>query len=236
MIINETELKQIYQESIALRAGENEEPCPSPDELLSFFNPEIRRKKKFRIIDHVSRCPRCLNDFGFLAELQRQEIELLSSALPVIEAKPNRRFPGLLSPLRSTWSLPGAFLGIVLALASLFVILTNRAALDSLRGGRTSLTGVMPTGIQPNAEPLVFEWDGAEQADSYIVEIFDESLLRLWASPRTSSNRLNVPRAGPPALYPNRTYYWLVTGYSGDVQVAESTLIEFRLTGPQKHS
>ncbi len=236
MIINETDLKQIYQESIAHRGGELGEHCPSPDELLSFFDPKIRRKKKFGIIDHVSHCSRCLREFGFLADLQRHEIELFSGMLPVIEPKPNRRFAGLLSPVRSTSSLSAAFLGIILLLASLFIILTNQEAMNGLRGTRTVLTGIMPNGIQLDVELLIFEWDRARQADSYVVEIFDESLLRLWASPRTSSNRLQVPRAGPPSLYLNRTYYWLVTGYSGDIAVAESALTEFRRTGPQKRT
>lgn len=235
MTINETELKRVYQDSIASREFGNREVCPSPNELFSFFEPRARRKKKLGIVDHISHCPGCLREFGFLAELKRHEAELFADVSSSFAPEPSHQSSTQNKAPRLVW-VSGAFAGIILALASLVVILTDRGSIDGIRGIGSAIAVVRPMGVQPVVELLVFEWLPACRVDSYVVEIFDDSQLRIWSSPHTALNWVQVPRAGPPLIMLDRTHYWMVTGYSGDVKIRESALIEFRLTGSQKRN
>ena len=93
----------------------------------------------------------------------------------------------------------------------------------------TALELISPTPDQAVASPPLFRWRESPGCHAYVLEIFDEEMLPLWSSEKTSHPEFLLPSEVFLKLAPGRSYYWMVTGFSPDLETQESVLQRFSL-------
>jgi hypothetical protein len=88
---------------------------------------------------------------------------------------------------------------------------------------------VLPSPQAAARLPLIFRWEEIPQVDYCILEIFDDSLLPYWKSPRISGTSYQVPAVIDAKMPKNKKYFWVLTAFLKNGTKVESSLEEFRL-------
>ena len=72
MKITDKSLGILYRSYVHERSLAPGQTCPNPEDLISIFNPRARKKRKTHIIDHITRCSACTNEFHLFLEIERE--------------------------------------------------------------------------------------------------------------------------------------------------------------------
>lgn len=235
MNLNDEELRRLYRSFVALKDPDNRGGCPSLEKLVSFFESSGRTRKKMKIIDHVTNCSSCAREFEFLLELQRYEKKMIQE---VREVQPAESLPSLLfkSRFRSSQRLKlfcifsSALVGMALVIIFLATIVQKLGREDQIRATRSSVQLIQPKANQRVTLPLIFKWQRIAGAESYILELFDESLLPIWKSSATSTISLMLPHEIASQLQLKKSYYWMLTVYGHKEKLAESNFLPFSIS------
>jgi hypothetical protein len=231
MNLKDDDLKRFYRSFINSRSPENRRECPSLEELVSFFESRGRTGKKLKIVDHVTNCSACAQEFEFLLELQRYQEKIASQ---VRECRPAKRFfhsiPASVEGAHLLWRLSSVLVGMILVVTSIVTILQNWGPRSETRAMRSSLTLIQPAPEQSIAPPMLFKWKRLEGAETYVLELFNEALLSVWKSPEIALTQLVLPPDVVEHLQPGQRYFWLITAFSDGEKVAESDLSQFMVT------
>jgi hypothetical protein len=198
------------------------------EKLLPFFKARKRTRKKMGIVDHVTRCSACSKEFEFMLELRRYEDEL---ALQLRETRPQglSSLPsGRTTPL--IWKFASSIIGMALVFVSLGVIIKELAREDLTRATRSCIELIQPKSGRPVTLPLIFKWQAIARAKTYILEIYDESLLPFWKSSAVPATTIVLPDDVIARLQPEQAYYWTVTAFSRDGKLAESRFFRFSIS------
>ncbi|MGA2361484.1 MAG: hypothetical protein ABSG73_03395 [Candidatus Aminicenantales bacterium] len=230
MNLNDEELKRLYRSYIADKDPDNRLGCPSLEKLVFFFESSSRIPKKMKIIDHVTNCSSCAREFEFLLELQRYQKKMIQE---VREAQSAESSPPSLrrssQRVRLLWRFSSAFIGIILVIASLATIVQKLGHEDQTRAIRSFVGLMQPKPNQRVTLPLIFKWQEIAGAESYILELYDESLLPIWKSTATSATSFILPHEITGQLQLNMPYYWMITAYAHNDKLAESNLWKFTI-------
>lgn len=130
---------------------------------------------------------------------------------------------------RPFWQYAFVLLGFGLTVFSIFLIV-QRDDLSEVQ--RTRETGIMlstPKADQILSGPLIFRWQGKSPSEYYVLELFDEALTPIWTSGEIRDTELRLPTDVHTGLHPGRSYFWMVTAYSGNSKLQESKLARFTI-------
>lgn len=229
MKIDLDDLRRLYRDYVAgQRPGRR---CPPEAELFRFFEPKTSRRKKAAILHHVTSCSCCAELFEILVYSNKRSTSMPNPA--DAKARPTNRL-GTLSPPILRWA--ATLLGVGLIFTSVVVLWHDQGfRLDVHRSSSETLIRLIrPVGRVPAGSAVVFEWIGFSGIDHYRVDLFDETLLRIWQSPKVESAPLRLPPEVRGLLRSDQSYFWMVTAISQAGRVIESPLQKFVPAGSIK--
>lgn len=247
MKINDSHLKELYLSYLREKIPKSRKDCPLLKDIILFFNKKVPGKKKTKIIDHLTECSRCSQEFLFLVDIYRAEQRLEKEICQIMlsEKNPLKEKKQGFSPWKkfSSQAFPGGSWKLMISvcaatvLACAFLILENRIHRDissnaqTERGKRDSRLALIEpvNGTYPKSS-LIFKWKELKESEYYIFEIFDESLLPLWKSPKIYTNYFTLPEEIAEKLANDKSYFWMVTAYSNEKKQIDSDLESFSLS------
>lgn len=231
MILKDEDLRRLYRSYVSKRADADRKRCPSIEDLCGFFESRTRTSKKLKIVDHVTNCAACAEEFEFLRELQQYQDQITQGAREIrAEESPFAPSTSARNGIVSFGQYASVAVGVLFVVASLVITIQEWSRSGDVRAAPSSMLLVQPNQRNPGSRPLVFKWREYKGAEVYVLELFDEALLPVWKSPGTSTPYLTLPEDVRERLPANKPYFWMVTAYRGGDKLAESELLRFMLT------
>lgn len=225
-------LKDLYQGYAESRRSADRRGCPSAEVMVSSFALSVSRRKKKKVIDHITECSPCREEFMLIMKLQESD------------AMPDKHTEGAESPhsraakgcngrggFASVWRYAYALLGIGLIVTSLFLPNRPKQIPDAPRSQEISLELLYPTSAHALSDKLIFRWQEKRATQYYMLELFDESLMPIWTSAGIRETRVELPSEISPKIRNGRSYCWMITAYSDTGKRTESKLARFEVLG-----
>lgn len=211
-------LRELYKSRILDQTRIERQSCPTPEELSASLRGRTSHKKKQEIVEHLTRCYFCTQEFQFILETQRYEKKLIQDF----------GIKGIQVFLKNwTYARAATAVFLVLALsASLYIAISGR---QKFRGVKIRAIKLIQPGHKKTTVPMVFRWRGLPNAQFYILELFDETLYPIWKSERIHKNEIQLPEEIAHTLSPDKSYYWFVTGFLSQDRKIESPLERFQI-------
>jgi hypothetical protein len=228
MKIDIDRLRALFQGYAASRRPADRRGCPSPREIARSFEPSLSRRRQRAIVDHISECPGCQEEFRIFLAQKRTEDASPDSVGPDIAGSHRRSSGRSRRWSRPVWQGASVLAGIGLSLVATLVIVRNMKEADVVRAGAPSLVLRSPKAGQTLSRPIVFRWDRHPDIESYVLELFDERMLPVWTSEAIQRHTLAVP-SEVASSFRTGTYYWMVTGFTAESRRIESGLSRFTL-------
>jgi hypothetical protein len=231
MRIDIDNLRELFQGYALSRRPPDRKSCPSPKALASSFEPSASLREKKRIVDHLSECSFCREEFMMLFELQKSDPELIQIKDPATRYNSGtaaRSDPEI--GYRPFWRYACVLFGLALTISSIFLIVQQKDLSEAQRTREMGITLLNPEADQTLSSPLVFRWQGRAASEYYILELFDEALLPVWTSDKIRDVQLRLPPDVHSRFQPGKHYFWMVTAYSGDSKAEESKLARFMIS------
>ena len=118
------DLRQIFISNIKEEMPVAEKGCPTPKEMLQLFRRKKIKKKKTKILDHITNCSHCVHEFEFILRILRYEKNMNNVAERMIATKNmksvNKRLSWRLAP-----AVAGIFVVCVLIAALIISMVHN---------------------------------------------------------------------------------------------------------------
>jgi len=242
MKIKYEELKLLYRDHIRSQLPVSRLDCPSLDKIYNLLKGKSSRRCRTGLINHISHCRFCLDDFDILRSLLLHEKNTLADINQIMPTA--RKQDGHLHDkiagyrqenknisinFRRTIAFSLAMLAIAFIVIGLF---TNRQLLKNMLFSgqnrsplRKELVLLHPECNREHAiSSLIFKWKSIPRSDFYIIEIFDETLLPIWKSPPIFESFFKFPTNMPDIIKPQKIYFWMVTAFKSDKIRLESNI------------
>jgi len=224
------DLRAIYRAYTASHKPLSRKRCPSVIAIANSFDPGASRRKKKRIIDHLSECSYCREEFDLFFRLQTipwdtQRASASRKALGFPDDIPRAEGPNIF-PL---WRYAALVLGFGLIVSILLIFFQTWELVEVQRTEGPGVVLVSPIAVQAISKELLFRWKEFPSAQHYILELFDEALLRVWVSPPLHDRQVQLPDKVGRGIRPGSSYFWMVTAYSGQAKTGESKLASFKI-------
>src|SRR5512136_1306561 len=90
MKVDEQGLRRLFQEHIKAQVPSSRLKCPSLDRLVCFLEGRLSKRAKYAVIDHVTSCASCYQEFIFLSQVRKYEERLtrqISGAPPATSSR-----------------------------------------------------------------------------------------------------------------------------------------------------
>ena len=218
------DLREIYQAYVSARRPTGRKKCPSPDVIAKSFESSFSARKKKMIVDHISECQMCREEFMMFLEHQKASEEIIPcSEYPRKRIREESRQYVL-------WQGALAMLGLSLIVSSFFIIRNQHVDSALRHPGADEITIIIPERNPSLSVPLIFRWLGKPGTEYYILEIFDKSLLPVWASGKRKETQLRLPADVLSTFRPGQVFYWMVTSYTFGLKTGESALSRFEIS------
>jgi hypothetical protein len=228
MTLNDEDLRRLYRSYIVQRTDVARQHCPSITELARFFEPRIRIRAKMKIVDHITACPACAEEFEFLRKLKQYREQVVQRVQEIrTDESSSAHSPSVHKRLAPLWRYSSVIAGILLAIASVFIIAQKWGRHGETRAVPRSVILLQPDPRHPGHAPLVFKWREFRGANAYTLELFDDALLPIWKSPEIGALYLNLPDDILRKFTFGKPYFWMITAYRNGDKVAESELARF---------
>lgn len=230
MKIDHEDIKKLYEAYIVEKTSEERKDCPSAELIYSLF--QLNKSENIRndTLAHVLKCSHCLKDFQFILTTLREEKKFMNDLEEALDSaeKDNKKAKGTLAYLfHLSWKYSFFLIGAAIITVALIINIPNR---NVYRGtNQKSIRLIYPKGQLQIKSKLVFEWEMVENADHFILEIFDESLYPIWKSEKTMINQIVLPNSVLARLDRQKVYYWEVTAFMPNDRILGSRLQKFRL-------
>ncbi len=226
------DLKRLYKKFLEGKVCQSHSACPPPEWLVKFFRFKLSRGKKRRLIDHISQCPHCSQEFKFMLEIFRQEkifikdIEnILHPRTPGKKLAPSREKMFALRPIRASALL--SLLALAVAAAALFFLLKFPRDQFYRESRLSAITLIGPVGGDFFSSDQRFKWSIVSDFNYCILEIFDETLLPMWKTEKIYGNQWDPPYELTVLLKKDKLYFWMVTVFLPQGGQMESRLEDF---------
>lgn len=221
-------LREAFQALATADPPLDRECCPSVDIIATSFEPGASKRDKRRIVDHLSKCAWCREEFGLYSDLQAYHSRLLNDPELGMNGGPSRAPSWSVSTLTSSlWSYACLLIGFALVVGALLLVIRNADFSEVRRAATTAISLVYPRMTHNKADELVFRWKHYAPAERYVLELFDSSLLLVWSSPPIPETRIGLPTELVPQIDAGASFYWMVTAYAGSAKIGESELRRF---------
>jgi len=227
MKIDTATLKALFQAQAGPKSPGPREDCPGPEKIVGLLRSRLSRKKATKIIDHLSRCPDCIRELEFLLAVFRQEESFILETKAWLDGQ--KRSGPWIFPRRLSWKTASVLAGSVVIVLAVLATLVLRIPERYRAAAPARIVLLHPAGEKTPKSSLVFSWQGIRGSEYYVIELFDEGLQSVWKSEKISQNRFIPPRDLANRLSAKRSYFWMVTAFSGGEKTA-SSLGEFVLT------
>jgi len=242
MKIDTNGLRAAYQEHIRERPPLSLKDCPSPKNLVRLLRSGSFGKESTRVIDHISQCSRCFQEFEFLLAVFREEKDfveevrkrLADSDKPGSRKEARRKVLGWLHwrtfVPRFSWAAALILVGIILAGFFLARSTIFQTAEKYRSASQSEVKLVEPAVEEVSKADLIFRWKKVNNSKYYIVQLFDEALKPIWKSDEiTKEESARAPEDIYATLELNRAYFWMVTAYLRSGERISSRLLKFTL-------
>lgn len=218
MTITDEELKRLYQAFVKHQAPGGRDHCPQPDKLVSLASSEACLSDKMELIDHITNCSSCAEEFMYLRGVKKDTDRLVKQL-----ERPRAHYPSLY------FKYALILLGIGLSLASFLLLTKWKDSPGTLRTQRSAVVLRAPISTHPSSALLLFQWQRFPNADHYVLELYDDDLLPFWTSERLTDTRLIAPNDVVDRFMPGKSFFWMVTAYHQNEKIGESELVVFRI-------
>jgi|GEM_PF-402640 len=258
-IKNEQNLKNLYNLLIKNKPDKgNKNDCPKVDTIIEAFSKELKEKEKLDIIDHITKCPTCMDTFNSIREFfkegekiaakldkgivsSHEMTELKQAAknnIKEIETKSlltkktdYKEKPELF--FERKWPVKYAALAAVLLVFAVSIVLfiqtKEKNSRQILRGqSKEEIRLIAPKGEVSNPQ-IIFLWNSISRSLKYKVMLLDEELSEVWLSNKTGKTALKLPGNVFYKMEKGKIYFWKVIMYLEDKSIDESNLQEFAL-------
>lgn len=250
MKINNKELQRLYKAYIRQKVPSTRKNCPSIKKIMDFFSGKTSKKQKTKIVDHITSCNFCAQEFEFFLQTLRYKLKinreiddflLSNKAISENREKSNSVVSGLRKRQNTffpkfSWKYSSLLLGGAV-ITIIFIILffkTNLIQIPAKIQQRSEIAPqiklIEPIGKNYSKTPLSFKWSELKDSDYYIIELFNETLTLVWKSDKIYKNHYFLPRTLTKKLVKNKVYFWLVTALLPNRKKVESPLEEFTLS------
>jgi hypothetical protein len=249
MNIKDKDLQRLYKAYVMDKIPSSRKNCPSLKRIIDIFSPNSSQKQKTKIIEHITHCAYCAQEFDFNLQIFRRELSLTNQIdhLLAIEKEiisvnkesnqaysPTKKKQRLFFP-RFSWKFAASLITVALIIFSLSILSIKNSlhffAKKEDRGKSIYLIHLIePVDKTFSKSSLGFRWSEFKDAKYYTLELFDETLLRIWESPKIYNNQCTLPYEIAKKLTAKKSYFWMVTGFSQEGKQVESNLEEFSLS------
>jgi hypothetical protein len=165
--------------------------CPGDDALAALATGELPEEERTRVADHVTRCPRCAQDYRLLAEVHAEAA-----------VAPRRR--------RTPWLSIAAAAAVAMAAGVALRVGPPASAPDGLRGGEAVRAVTPAPDAKLAAAPAELAWGAEPGAQRYRVRLYDARAARLWESETAPATSRPLPPEVRARLVPGESYFWVV--------------------------
>ncbi|NIO49562.1 MAG: hypothetical protein GTN73_09050 [Candidatus Aminicenantes bacterium] len=243
MKIKNKDLIKLYKAHITENIPYSRKSCPPSKEIISFFISKTSEKQRSKIIDHITKCSFCAQEFELMLQTQRKERKLIEEIGNLLQSKENiaaiKKRAGkkinhtnerlkLFFP-RLSWKYAIILAGVAI-LISTFLFFQNIRKREYRGPNFSRVHLIEPINGKYSKSLLVFKWNEFKDSEYYIVELFDETLFQIWKSNKISKNQALLPAEVANSLNTNKIYFWMVTAFLLDGKKIESEIEEFTLT------
>jgi len=242
MKIKYEELKLLYRDHIRSHLSESRLECPSLERIYYSLKGISSRRYRIKLINHISHCRFCLDDFDILRSFLQYEKNTLAEISQIMPT--SRKQDGRLREERDGYWQKNKYISIhfrriiayslaMLTIAFLAIgLFTNRQFLkkvlfsDQNRSPlRNELVLLHPEcNREHEISSLIFKWKSIPRSDFYIIEIFDETLLPIWKSSPIFEPFFKFPPKIPEIMKHQKKYFWMVTAFKSDKIQLESNI------------
>jgi hypothetical protein len=228
MKIENDDIKKLYQQYVSSIIPDNRNECPSPKALIDSFEPSTSLRYKKYIIDHLTECPFCREEFELLLELQKYQASY-TTVMSGNSSKDNtiyKREP-VCTGSRVIWRYAYLLFGLVLIYSAYLLILQRNSYLEVKRTSEQRIQLYTPALVHTFPKPLIFRWQEQPTSQYYILELFDNSLFFVWTSQKIFDIHTQLPDDVLSRLHSGNYYFWMITAFSGTQKISESELLRF---------
>jgi hypothetical protein len=237
MKINQKELKEMYL-TLTNDQTEDERGCPLAEDLIRTFTDEFNSRDKSKIVDHITKCSRCLEKFQIIREFFKigkqlakdMEGQSLSSEElnQLKEIKKDKSSIPTKNPLKLKFLAVAATLLVIIG--TVLILQTGKDPGDTqLRGTvEGEISFVSPRG-EIDKTFIIFKWESLKGATGYRVHLFDDELTQVWKSPVTKQPSIKLPDDIYQNLAKRKIYYWKLELFQEDIMIRETGFQKFRI-------
>lgn len=229
MNIDNDTLRVLFQAYTSSKKPKDRKRCPPSTAIASCFDPLTLRRKKKNIVDHITECSFCRDEFMLLYEHQERNLDFKPT---IIRAAQERSLLGGYRSKRASIRLFQKYayvlLGIGFIISSAIVLIVQQTEFSAVqRAKETNVFLLYPTSFHSLSENLVFRWQKQPTSQYYILELFDDALLPIWISEKTQDTSVPLPSEIQAKLQSGKSYYWMITAFSSISRTKESKLVRF---------
>jgi hypothetical protein len=204
--------------------------CPTPEDTARLVARSLDRRSRSRIMKHVSECASCARVLRSVLHLSG-EIDKLTGGAEAIPGYPRDQGSGEREHAAPRFGRRAAVavlagLGGVAILTLSVIKLADRPAVRGTSEQQIRLLSPK-RGASCTAEEIEFAWEAVPKAQRYSVELFDQSLAKVWRSGMISETRVDLPAEARRSVDAGGTYFWRVIAVLDDAKELASKLSEF---------
>jgi hypothetical protein len=222
------------------RIPQSRKDCPPAKEIINFFRSKLSEHRKIKLIDHITNCRYCTQEFEFILQTLREQEKLSEEIGKLFRPKNTRteieksvkkdaprstKKRWIFFPFLSWKYVLPIFMAAIIILA--LIIFRKPEKTEFREEHLPQISLIEPVNGKYFKRLSVFNWTEIKNSAYYILEIFDESLYPVWESNKISKNHYTLPGETARKLIKNKTYFWMVTVYFSDGRKVESPLEEF---------
>jgi hypothetical protein len=240
MKIKHNDLQKLYKAYIVDRVPQSRKKCPHPKEIINFFNSRLNENKISQLIDHITNCFYCAQEFEFIIQTLREQ-EKLSEEIGNLLRSENFRMKtekrvkedALRSATKKRFLFPVLSLKYILPflvaaiIISALILFKKTEKIEYRDESIPQINLIEPINGKYFKSSSLFKWTEIKNSSYYILEIFDETLYPVWESNKISRNYSILPEEALKKLFKNKAYFWMVTAYFSNGRKIESILEEF---------
>jgi hypothetical protein len=188
-------------------------------DLFTSFSSTTTLQNKKNIIDHITACSYCREEFELLLELKKWQLASGASSPDKLGAvRFGRPF---------MWRYACFLFGLVLMLSAYYLNVKQFVFIEGTRTSEQRILLIAPTQVHTFPKQLIFRWQEESDSQYYILDLFDNSLLPVWTSQQILDVQIQLPDEILSRLQSGNYYFWMITAFSSTHKISESELRRF---------